>query len=118
MSARRLRPLVLVAAFLLTECAYTTIESYQCPTGSTVTYANFGSNFMDQYCQRCHGSLSPDRQGAPGEFIFDTRAQVVQHRARIFVRSAAGNDSMPPGPNDPSMDERNRLAEWLACGAP
>jgi len=43
---------------------------------------------------------------------------VHEHKARIFVRAAASNTTMPPGPNDPSPDEREQLAEWLACGAP
>ena len=34
---------------------------------------------------------------------------------RIFVRAAATNDSMPPGPDDPPQAERDDLAEWLAC---
>jgi len=98
---------------------YTEIEDYSCPpAGTTLTYDNFGASFMNTHCQWCHGSTVKDRLGAPGEFIFDSHDQVVQHKDRIFVRSAAENDSMPPGPDDPSEDERNKLAEWLACGAP
>lgn len=110
-------PLVLGAA----ACGvfYTEIESRPCPPqGTTLTYADFGSTFMVTYCQSCHGSFARDRHGAPGEFIFDTQQQVQLHRARIFVRSAADNTSMPPGPDDPTPEERDRLAEWLACGAP
>jgi hypothetical protein len=44
--------------------------------------------------------------------------QVQRHRTRIFARSAADNDSMPPGPDDPPEAEREKLADWLACGAP
>ncbi|MBK9260857.1 MAG: hypothetical protein IPM54_13685 [Polyangiaceae bacterium] len=105
----------------ITACSafYTEIEDYPCPPGgTTLTYDNFGAGFMNAHCQWCHGSEANDRQGAPGEFIFDTQAQVIRHKARIFVRSAAENDSMPPGPEDPSLDERTKLAEWLACGAP
>jgi uncharacterized membrane protein len=98
---------------------YTEIEDYSCPTGgTTLTYINFGAGFMSAYCQSCHGSNATNRYGAPGEFIFDTPEQVIRHKARIFVRSAAENDSMPPGPNDPPLEERKKLAEWLACGAP
>ena len=98
---------------------YRELDSYPCPPeGTTLTYGNFGARFMDTYCQRCHGSQSSARDGTPGEFIFDSLEQVQRHRARIFVRSAAENDSMPPGPDDPSETERNQLAEWLACGAP
>ena len=98
---------------------YSELDSYPCPPqGTTLRYGNFGAPFMDSHCQSCHGSQSIDRRGAPGEFIFDSVEQIQRHRARIFVRSAAGNDSMPPGPDDPSEEDRIKLAEWLACGAP
>jgi hypothetical protein len=98
---------------------YTEIESRPCPTGGTpLTYQGFGAAFFATWCQSCHGSQSLERHGAPGEFIFDTPEQIRHHRARIFARSAAGNDSMPPGPDDPSSEDREKLAEWLSCGAP
>lgn len=98
---------------------YTEIEDYPCSSGgTTLTYTNFGAGFMQSYCQSCHGSNATNREGAPGEFIFDTQEQIIRHKDRIFVRSAAENDSMPPGPDDPPLSERTKLAEWLACGAP
>lgn len=98
---------------------YSEIEDFSCPSGGTsLTYSNFGAMFVDSYCQSCHGSTAHDRKGAPGEFIFDTADQVARHKDRIFIRSAADNDSMPPGPDDPPPEERMKLAEWLACGAP
>lgn len=113
------RRILLALALTSLSCAYTTIDEHPCPPGgTTLTYASFGADFMGRYCQSCHGSASVDRAGAPGDFIFDTAEQVRRHRARVFVRSAAGNDSMPPGPDDPSREERDRLADWLACGAP
>jgi uncharacterized membrane protein len=113
--------LILASGFALSACSlfYTEIEDQPCPpAGTSLTYDNFGAAFMNTHCQWCHGSTVKDRLGAPGEFIFDTHDQVIQHKDRIFVRSAAENDSMPPGPDDPSQEERNNLAEWLACGAP
>jgi uncharacterized membrane protein len=115
------RILLVALGFAAAACSafYTEIEEYPCPTGgTTLTYANFGAQFMNVHCQWCHGSHVTDRRGAPGEFIFDTPDQIIRHRDRIFVRSAAENDSMPPGPDDPSLEERTKLAEWLACGAP
>ena len=100
-------------------CGFTSLDEHPCPPGgTTLTYAGFGADFMSRHCQSCHGSSSVDRLGAPGEFIFDTAEQVRRHRARIFARSAGDNDSMPPGPDDPTPKERARLADWLACGAP
>jgi len=116
-----LRPWLLFLVGALASCGafYTELDGYPCPPGGTALgYENFGKPFLLSYCQSCHGSDSPDRRGAPGEFIFDTKEQAQRHRARIFVRSAAGNDSMPPGPVDPPLSERDKLAEWLACGAP
>lgn len=117
---RRLAPLALALALVGTAgCAFETIDQFPCPPGGTrLTYANFGKQFLDGWCQSCHGSTALDRHGAPGEFIFDTDAEVQLHRDRIFVRAAASNDSMPPGPNDPPSALRDKLAEWLACGAP
>src|SRR5262249_43171563 len=117
----RTRTLLASLALLgaLSSCAYETIDQHPCPPGgTTLTYANFGQRFMNEWCQSCHASTSVNRQGAPGEFIFDTVQQVQLHRDRIFVRAAASNDSMPPGPNDPPRQQRDQLAEWLACGAP
>lgn len=120
MRAKLLAALVAIGP-ALASCGlfYTDIEDYPCPPGGTdLTYGNFGGTFINVYCQSCHGSNAEDRAGAPGEFIFDTPDQVAKHKERIFARSAADNDSMPPGPDDPSPEEREKLAEWLACGAP
>lgn len=111
--------LLLVSGLCACGLFYTDFDDYACPPGGTdLTYDNFGASFINAHCQSCHGSESNDRQGAPGEFIFDTHEQVIRHKERIFVRSAAENDSMPPGPDDPPLDERMKLADWLACGAP
>lgn len=97
----------------------TPIESYACPTlGTALTYDSFGRDFMARNCQSCHGQPTRDRRGAPVSFDFGTLEAVRMHKARIFARAAADNVSMPPGPNDPSDFEREKLAEWLACGAP
>jgi uncharacterized membrane protein len=113
------RTAAIALASLLSGCIYESIDQHPCPDGGTsLTYANFGEPFMAQYCNRCHSASAVDRHGAPGEFIFDTNQQIQRHRDRIFVRAAAGNDSMPPGPDDPPRAVRDQLADWLACGAP
>ena len=97
----------------------TTIDEQPCPpSGTTLTYASFGAPFMERHCQKCHGAPPSEREGAPSSFDFGSQADVARHRDRIFVRSAADNTTMPPGPDDPSPEERAKLAEWLACGAP
>jgi hypothetical protein len=106
---------------LLTACGKgeTTIDERPCPSGGTaLTYENFGRTFLDQYCQVCHGKAGTDRNGAPSGYDFRDVESVRSLKDRIFARAAADNTSMPPGPDDPPRDERERLAEWLACGAP
>lgn len=95
------------------------LEDAECPQeGTVLTYESFGEAFMSEYCQDCHASDADNRQGAPREMVFDTRDDVLEHRERIYERAALGNTSMPPGPDDPGAEEREMLAEWLACGAP
>jgi uncharacterized membrane protein len=88
------------------------------PGGTTLTYKTFGREFFALYCQTCHGSSVKDRRGAPDAYVFDTHEQVLAQDDRIYARAAGENDSMPPGPDDPPDAARERLAEWLACGAP
>ena len=96
-----------------------TIDEYPCPpTGTPLTYESFGRAFLTTECNDCHNASESYRHGAPESYRFDTVEDVRRLRDRIFVRAAALNTSMPPGPEDPPADERERLAEWLACGAP
>lgn len=110
-----------LALVLLVGCAEAPIEmsEYDCPpAGTQLTYQNFGAQFLNTNCNTCHASSAGHRHGAPESYAFDTIEGVLAHRDRIFVRSAASNVSMPPGPVDPPAEERDELAEWLACGAP
>lgn len=107
------------AALVLLTAACTQVEHLEqatCEPGhADLTYESYGQPFLDAYCQTCHASAQPDRDGAPTDVTFDTRAEVMQWADRIYARSAAGNTSMPPGPGGPSADERYLLAQWLAC---
>lgn len=86
-----------------------------CPTGSTLTYANFGKQFFQTNCLACHASSGPESPK------FDTVEQIRSHSSEIDSEAAAGpnavNTNMPDGK---SVDEaeRRKLGEWLACGAP
>ncbi|NVB80713.1 MAG: hypothetical protein HOV81_20120 [Kofleriaceae bacterium] len=96
----------------------------QCPPTSTLTYASFGQPFMTSYCTRCHSSTltGADRMGAPAFHDFDTQIgiqQVADHVDQVAGSGpAATNESMPPDGAKPTLDERKKLAEWIACGAP
>jgi uncharacterized membrane protein len=92
------------------------LDEMPCPdTGTQLTYDNFGATFMAENCNRCH---SEAKSGAPRSYRFDTIDEVRTHAERIFIRAAGPNVTMPPGPTDPSAEQRDQLAEWLACGAP
>lgn len=88
------------------------LEDRACPPGSTLTYETFGRAFFERWCVRCHGGPN----GYSGR-AFVTVELIRADRERIFVNAAGRNDTMPPGPDDPPREERERLAEWLACGA-
>lgn len=107
-----------IMAGALAGCGAMTIDEYPCPNPmeSTLTYDNFGKRFLDQWCQPCHAAAGPGRQGAPSAYDFGSLADAHAWRERIFVRAAADNTSMPPGPDDPPEADRQKLAEWLACG--
>jgi len=92
--------------------------------GSTLTYENFGKQFMETYCTRCHSStLNGDeaRECAPsGKHNYDTLAKILGDIDHVDRYAAAGpssiNDAMPPkGFATPSEQERRDLGTWLAC---
>ncbi|HET9933863.1 MAG TPA: hypothetical protein VFQ35_24330 [Polyangiaceae bacterium] len=84
-----------------------------CPTDSALTYENFGQNFMNTYCVACHASKESPHLG--------TVEQVRAHIGEIDRAAASGpkatNTYMPEGGSVPT-EERQKLGEWLACGAP
>jgi hypothetical protein len=94
-----------------------------CPPASTLTYANFGEPFMTQYCTRCHSSAltGAARMGAPEFHDFDTQLGVQRVAEHVDEAAGAGpeatNEGMPPNAPAPTLEERQRLAEWIACGA-
>jgi uncharacterized membrane protein len=96
-----------------------------CPSGSTLTYENFGKKFMTDYCVRCHSSTlvgATARPDAPAGINFDTLGGVVNNRVTIDAQAASGpsatHTAMPPDGAMPTADERTKLGEWLACGVP
>jgi len=82
------------------------ISDATCPKdGTNLTYENFGAAFVGEYCHGCHASGAENRLGAPIGVVFDTPSDIRERADRIYGRSALGNTSMPPGPDDPSLDE-------------
>lgn len=108
----------------------------QCPSPDpeTVTYENFGMQFMETYCLQCHSETLPrsQRNGAPLFHDFDDLIGILQVGNHIDEQAgsgpAASNHFMPPercpaepgGPlaidcPQPTEAERQKLAEWMAC---
>jgi hypothetical protein len=94
--------------------SYSKLEDHPCPPGGTkLTYDNFGKSFFEVWCSKCHGGAN-----AYSSRSFTTVDSIRNNRDRIFVNAADDNTTMPPGPDDPPVEERHKLGEWLACGAP
>ena len=104
------------------------------PDPGTLTYDNFGREFMTKYCTWCHDSSLPrsQRNGAPLYHDFDTLVGVLQVPDHIDEETGFGpnakNEFMPPDrcPSSiggtantncpqPTAEERTKLAEWIAC---
>jgi uncharacterized membrane protein len=85
------------------------------------TYENFGRDFMTRYCVRCHSSelQGPARNGAPDGHDFDVYQGIVPVAEHIDQFAAAGptnvNVRMPPKGSAPTMSERKKLGQWMAC---
>ncbi len=104
------------------------------PDPMTLTYDNFGKDFMTRYCTWCHDSKLPpsQRNGAPIYHDFDTLVGVLEVPDHIDEQAGWGpkahNDFMPgqrcpttPGGSlnrdcpQPTGEERTNLAMWIAC---
>lgn len=104
------------------------------PDPGTLTYENFGEQFMTDYCIVCHDSAltRSQRNGAPIYHDFETLIGVLRTPDHIDEQAGFGpeaeNRFMPPdrcpsepgGPittscRQPTDEERRKLAEWIAC---
>ncbi len=96
-----------------------------CLATDAPTAQSFGTAFLQTYCLSCHSaSLTGDaRQGATEGVNFDTLEDVRRQTEMIDIHAAAGpkatNTQMPPSKSpQPTQQEREKLGQWLACGAP
>jgi hypothetical protein len=97
-----------------------------CPDDTTLTYENFAKPFMEKYCTDCHASTlrGPDaRNKAPDFHDFDTLFGIKAVSDHVDETAAAGpaaeNVGMPPSCwPQPTLHERRKLGEWIACGMP
>jgi uncharacterized membrane protein len=94
----------------------------ECPDDAP-TYESFGKQFVQDYCLRCHSTAKTgdDRNGAPVAHDYDDVSVVRREWEHIDQMAGAGDDVtntlMPPSAPRPSVEERKKLAQWLACGA-
>jgi uncharacterized membrane protein len=85
------------------------------PQGTALTWESFGKAFFEANCTSCHGGESPT-----GGLSFERHDGVKAAATAVHEQAGGANDSMPPfwASAKPTAEERTRLAEWLACGAP
>jgi mono/diheme cytochrome c family protein len=113
------------ALLLLSGCGGGKETGTTCPPGgTTLTYQNFGQSFMGTYCLRCHNSAltGSARKDAPSDLNFNTVEEIRAEADEIDEQAGASadvtNEEMPPDGEKPTVEDRRKLAEWLACGAP
>lgn len=98
-------------------------ESGICANAPVETFETFGSGFLLENCQSCHASTSTNRNGAPGDVVFDDGDGVPSVGAawtwaeRILARAATDTPTMPPMAGT-TEDDRQRLTWWLTCAEP
>jgi hypothetical protein len=109
------RRALLLIAFAMSHlgCGADELEDHACPPGNTLTYETFGRGFFTVHCVSCHGG--PNGYSSRS---YTTVESIRADRERIFINAAGDNTTMPPGPDDPPVEARRKLADWLACGAP
>ena len=102
---------LLFVAALATACmsaGSTGITASDIPCDSSLTYANFGSDFIKTNCLSCHQFQDTPR--------LQTQSLVQANVARI-LDEAVYTDAMPENANLANAD-RIKLGQWLSCGAP
>ena len=82
----------------------------------TITWETFGEGFLSTYCQGCHASGTPNRQGAPENILFDTEDDALAFGGLILNTAASDEPRMPPN-GGPLQEDRDRLYIWLTCFA-
>lgn len=109
---------LLTAAACGSESARSGEAPQTCGSDANLTYESFGQPFFLSWCSGCHGADlgENERAGAPPNLNFDDLSAIRAHSERIRER-AVTHQTMPPA-GGPPEDERRRLGEWLACGAP
>jgi hypothetical protein len=84
-----------------------------CPSTSTLTYDSFGKAFFATNCLSCHASKEIPH--------FNSVEEIRLSKDDIDRAAASGpnaTNTYMPEDGDVSDSDRQKLGEWLACGAP
>lgn len=91
-------------------------DASDCDT-ELVGWDTFARGYLSTWCTPCHSSelVGASRSGAPEGVDFETWAGAALWAERIGATSI--DASMPPA-GGPSEEDRERILEWVECGAP
>jgi uncharacterized membrane protein len=79
-----------------------------------LTYANFGKALIESKCVGCHAGTAP-----AGGIRLDTVAEVRNHSSHIIEHAVELNPPAMPYMQAPlPLADRDKLEQWLVCGAP
>lgn len=84
------------------------VSALECPPTSTLTYETYGQAAMQEHCLECHASKESPRLNS---------VEAIRTNKQAILREAVGSTAMPED-RDMTLEERQLLGEWLACGAP
>lgn len=83
-------------------------STLECPPESTLDYATFGEQMFADSCLSCHAGKESPRLDSV-EAIRSNKAAILQEAVETTAMPESG---------DLTLEERQLLGEWLACGAP
>src|SRR4051812_31954498 len=113
-----LRALILLALVVAVgvACGGASATGATCPPSSTLTYETFGKAFFEANCNRCHSASTKGQSP-----LYDNDGLIRANAKKIDEQAASGpdatNDQMP-NDGDIAKADREKLGQWLACGAP
>jgi uncharacterized membrane protein len=84
------------------------IDALECPPGSTLTFTNYAGQWIQDHCLRCHSGQ---------EKPMLTSYESIQANERSILEVTVATTQMPEEESI-SLEERQMLGEWIACGEP
>lgn len=110
----KLRSLIIALPFaVFAACGGGSTTGVTCSPSSTLTYANFGKAFMTTNCTSCHSG----RESPSLLTVESIRSNADDIDSQAGASATVTNTRMPER-GTVAVEERKKLSEWLACGAP